>query len=287
MLLRQCISSFHVRCFSSLSTTSKVTQKLAFVSDIHLEKRQTIPKIQSLTTSSPIHGLALLGDIGNPFDPNYFRFLYNCSNQFEHVYLLAGNHEYYHSQKKIGHIRNLKPMVTDQIHQVVNNINYIIGNQNICFLDNDVAQLPNNNVLLGSTLWSHYNVFSKGKGKTPKYLVDFNQFVNKEHFTSKKWLKKTLENNKNDRNNIVVMTHYIPTFQLVHSDFHDSLRPSFIEYDDQNRFYTNLEHLMGPPIHKWICGHSHRNMKVEINQTKLEINAQHKVDELPISYVDL
>ena len=190
-LLFQCFRKFSSSTKSYITNLIPNTGKLAFVSDIHLEKRKgLVPKLYSKDPEiniSDYHGIALIGDIGNPFDENYARFLCNCSNQFKNVYLLSGNHEYYHKSR---HINYLKQYVNNQIMDVIYCINHNVGNQNIIYLNNDTVDIDGtNNRIIGSTLWSHYNVYSKGVN-TPKYIVNFNKFVNRQHFESKKYIKE-------------------------------------------------------------------------------------------------
>lgn len=44
--------------------------------------------------------LALLGDIGNPCLVNYGYFIDYYSKLFEHILIIAGNHEYYSGKKE-------------------------------------------------------------------------------------------------------------------------------------------------------------------------------------------
>lgn len=64
-------------------------QGLQIASDLHLEFGQHV----NITPHAPL--LALLGDIGAPFQPHYADFLSTQSKQFEQVFVLLGNHEYY------------------------------------------------------------------------------------------------------------------------------------------------------------------------------------------------
>lgn len=63
---------------------------LQYVSDIHLEKRLILPLIPRIATH-----IALLGDIGNPYQKSYADFLKKCSYEWEGVIVIAGNHEYF------------------------------------------------------------------------------------------------------------------------------------------------------------------------------------------------
>ena len=62
------------------------------MSDIHLELRNNIPTIKPIDDNSY---LALCGDIGNPFLPQYNKFLGIHSKLFVHILIVSGNHEYY------------------------------------------------------------------------------------------------------------------------------------------------------------------------------------------------
>lgn len=291
-LLSRCFRRFSSDtkpCIKNLIDLTPNTVKLAFVSDIHLEKRNTVPKLYSKdleTHISDYQGVALIGDIGNPFDKNYARFLYNCSNQFKNVYLLSGNHEYYHKSR---HINYLKSFVNNQIIDVINHINDIVGNKNIIYLNNNVVDIGGtNHRLIGSTLWSHYNVYSKGKN-TPKYIVNFNNFVNRQHFESKRQIEIEINKSKSLEKDVTVLTHYMPTIELIHDKFMSYVKPSYYEHKDQNRYYTNLEYLFGDPVKYWLCGHSHLNIEKEINDTKLRMNAQpnKRNNNIPLSYIEI
>jgi hypothetical protein len=286
--------SFLSRYFRKFSNSTQFipkpnTVKLAFVSDIHLENRyDLVPKLYSVPEIhlSDYHGIALIGDIGNPFDNNYTQFLYNCSNQFKNVYLLSGNHEYYHKSR---HINYLKSFVDNQIIDVINHINDIVGNKNIIYLNNSVADIDGtNHRLIGSTLWSHYNVYSKGKN-TPEYIIKFNNFVNRQHFESKRQIEIEINKSKLLEKDITVLTHYMSTIELVHDKYMKYIKPSYYEYEDQNRYYTDLEYLFGDPVKYWLCGHSHLNIEKEINGTKLKMNAQpnKRKHNIPLSYIEI
>ena len=92
--------------------------KLAFVSDIHLERiywGTDYPrfKIEQIERVDNIEGIALLGDIGNPGYDNYHKFLAYCSELFKNVYLISGNHEYFLKGRSVFNIKNI---VTSRIN---------------------------------------------------------------------------------------------------------------------------------------------------------------------------
>lgn len=85
-----------------------MTTKLQYVSDIHLETHNNNTSTELFKTilkpSAPY--LALCGDIGYPGAPLYESFLKYCSDNFEHVFYVAGNHEYYNDSKAIKYLKN-------------------------------------------------------------------------------------------------------------------------------------------------------------------------------------
>jgi hypothetical protein len=118
------------------------------ISDCHLElvkdKAILLPKI---TPRAP--GLVLAGDIGNPYKKNYSMFLETCSKGWDHVFVVAGNHEYYsHSA------RRLMSEIDEKIRSVCSQF------PNVTFLQKDVFYLkdpgdPNKSIaVVGATLWT-------------------------------------------------------------------------------------------------------------------------------------
>nr|AEX62620.1 putative metallo-dependent phosphatase [Moumouvirus Monve] len=78
---------------------------LKYASDLHLEHLDNIykPKIIELwnfnTSEKDEYFLALVGDIGNPFQKNLELFLENVSSKYSLVFYIPGNHEYYNLDK--------------------------------------------------------------------------------------------------------------------------------------------------------------------------------------------
>ncbi|MCJ7636971.1 MAG: metallophosphoesterase [Nitrososphaeraceae archaeon] len=123
------------------------------------------------------NNLALLGDIGHPDKKNYEEFLQYTSLNFERVFLIAGNHEYWNSGPNTNKI----------ISEITSKFN------NIEFLNNSQTHLDQYSIL-GTTLWS-------------------NAKIHKTHFDqSLLWLEKeiTLSNEPT-----IVLTHHLPSFKLI------------------------------------------------------------------------
>ena len=154
---------------------SRKYNTLQYISDIHLESQSEFPLLPVRSKN-----LALIGDIGNPFKNNYADFLKYTSDNYERVFIVAGNHEYWHHGKT-------HQIVNDQIHSIVQKLS------NVEYLNNSQTEL-NNYIILGTTLWTPNNY----------------PFLHQECLS---WLNKSIEKNYNKK--IIVLTHYLPSFKLI------------------------------------------------------------------------
>lgn len=234
--------------------------KFQVVSDLHLEFGKPI----ELTPRAKY--LLLCGDIGYPEQDSYKEFLKSCSKKFEWVFYVAGNHEYYQSWKR--DIQKIKTM-----NEIEQEISYIVKNvgHNIHFLNNSYYDLYDLSVtdeplrIVGSTLWSHL------EPNVPK-INDTNQIynyklknigyeeINHLHRKAVEFIEGQLVSSKK----LLVMTHHLPTEQLVLPKYKNNIYNS--------HFYTNLEHLIKDPIVAWCCGHSHGYNECKINSVELYLN---------------
>jgi predicted phosphohydrolase len=220
------------------------------MSDIHLEYRRALVDIPVISKN-----LVLAGDIGDPFKDNYREFLVKCSDDYEDTFIIPGNHEYWGSDMD---------RTDDQIDLVVNRFN------NVHLLKNAVVE-ADNITFIGCTLWSkilkepvnrrgdEHNIMIDGRNVTWNDL-------NRLHSDDVQWLTTALQKYNSKRT--VVVTHHIPTYKLLHP-YYDV--PKY--KNDHDRFYTDLEHLIKPPIKVWIAGHSHCVMGIELNGVSLQINS--------------
>lgn len=223
----------------------KTKFKLQYLSDVHLEYKYKVPRIKKQANN-----LALLGDIGNPFTTKYHDFIYQASNEFEKVFLIAGNHEYWHN-KSISHT-NYKIM---DICSKFNNVNFM----------NNQYYLNNNILILGSTLWS--NIYKSNhliKGDNKYINISCNE-LNHLYNNCINWLKKEIKNNQDK--DIIILTHFVPTFKLIEDKYKTK---HFKKYND--RFTTNLDYMIKKPIIAWLCGHSHSVIESNLDNAYIGIN---------------
>lgn len=229
--------------------------KIQIFSDIHLEfaslsacqdGRYTWPHIPVLGEA-----LCLLGDIGYPDDEGYQMFLLECADRWEHVFFLAGNHEFYNQPDVDTTIALMEEIASRR--------------ENLHFLNRttvDVGEWT----FAGCTLWSSIQERNKGlmeasvndyhriKMKLPpgsKYsyrllaVDDTNAF----HKRDVAWLQEQIDIAKKANRELVVLTHHAPTPR-------NTIDPSDpVELLEMSA--TDLEDLLGPPIALWGYGHTH------------------------------
>lgn len=222
--------------------------KIQYISDIHLEfyKNEEIVKI---IPSAPI--LCLCGDIGYPEDKKYDIFLEWSSKNYEKVFLITGNHEYYNKKKSIKEINDI-------IQTKVN------LHSNITFLNNKIEEY-HGYTFIGCILWSsipfgikryelnQFNDFKKIKSMS---IENYNIL----HLKDLLFLKRSLTDNKN----IICLTHHLPSLELISEKYKDS--------DLNYMFASNLNYLITENIKLWICGHSHDGNTKIINEVICTLN---------------
>jgi len=271
--------------------------KIQFVSDIHLETHHNTSKSifeKILKPSAPY--LALCGDIGYPGAQLYEPFLEYCSKNFEHVFYIAGNHEFYNDTKAIKYLKTKqfieKSVSEDELRRIsarfpreppedrVKTIREICKKYtNIHFLDKEIFQIPNTDiVVVGCTLWSKL-------GMNPFMLPQFNDFQricedkdtllrprtyddwNEEHV---EFLGNTLTKIQNESPDlkVVVLTHHCPTYDIIIEKY------SVDDPDNMNSFFANKDLVspFGKNVKAWICGHTHGCKTIDVNGTIVATN---------------
>jgi hypothetical protein len=238
--------------------------RIKLLSDLHLEHLYPTEMI------SPGSGeiLILAGDIltAKSFKTNgylhdiYARFLTECSDKFDRVLYVLGNHEHYgycfdHTEDKI---RDNLP-------------------DNIILLHNNKIIIENW-VFLGATFWTDHN------RENPIYMMENNMRMNDyssirissnyrklnaddtllEHKKSKEYFEQELQNHKDD--NVFVVTHMTPSHQSIHEEYRAaSLNSAFVSDLDN----WILGH---PQIKYWAHGHVHNSFDYTIGDCRVICN---------------
>ncbi|KNC56353.1 Ser/Thr protein phosphatase [Thecamonas trahens ATCC 50062] len=121
--------------------TPDTALRIQLISDVHTEFFDEWREL--LIPAAPV--LALLGDIGLVYQDKYREFVLEQTTRFEHVILLAGNHEYY--ADKTG------ACPKQSVSQILASMTALAGEaDNLHFLDNAVLDLGVFRIA-GTTLW--------------------------------------------------------------------------------------------------------------------------------------
>lgn len=233
------------------------------VSDCHIERRKSIPKIEPLAEY-----LFLAGDIGHIEDHKYKLFMDYVSDNWKKIVIVLGNNEYYSKSKSYDELLSeYREFFEDY--------------ENIFLLEKESIKLDRYTVY-GATLWSKlsYEDFNRScreikrleNGKLVKIGL---RELNRKFFESKSWL---LSNYKQDEPTIVI-THYPMT-----------LAESFIRprrFKDEPIEYLHefgSDYFLPKPKSKMVCisGHthfSHNFISIDLDGVKYISNQMGYPDE--------
>ncbi len=230
--------------------------KIQYVSDLHLE----FPENQKFLKKFPIKPagdvLILAGDIVPLVSLDNFNYFFDrLSHDFEAVFWIPGNHEYYHYDLALKS-GSFKKRIRENI--------WLLNNQEILF---------RNCRLIFSTLWSHIspqNALPIQQNLNDFRLIKFNgkpytpKIFNNLHKQNRKFIEERLKQ-KSDLQSIVV-THHVPTF----INYPEQYRNSSIN----EAFSVELYDLISAEQpNYWIYGHHHFNTAdFRIGNTRLLTN---------------
>ncbi|KAJ6254987.1 ser/thr protein phosphatase superfamily [Anaeramoeba flamelloides] len=260
---------------------------LQIASDLHIEMFyvEKLPSEFSSFVKPNADFLALLGDIGDPDEESYFNFLTEMSENFQEVFVVSGNHEYYRQKRN-----NKKKKNFDSTNEAIDKICSKIEKGNVKFLNNISVQviLKNRVVrILGCTLWSHIPENNREiiKLRLTDYRVIYQddeekittKFTQKLHLESVDWIKKNLLLSKTlKEEQVIVLSHHCPTLQKVAKE-DDLLKPIV------NAFASDLESFFAiknsffmkkknTNLKLWACGHTHHCFDFVLKGTRILSN---------------
>lgn len=231
--------------------------KIQYASDLHLEfsDNSNYLKRNPLKPSGDV--LVLAGDIGYLNDDNFNKhpFWDYVSNNYQQVIVGVGNHELYKNY-------DLAQIPHGLVCSIRNNVN--------CYY-NAVVQIANYNLIV-STLWAKIPL--EDAYQTERGVSDFQRILynekrltfdnfNREHDNCFLFIKNAVK--ESNAKHIIVVTHHVPSFQLVSPDFAGS--------KINGAFTVELgQYIESSKIEYWIYGHSHRNIDKMIGNTRCVSN---------------
>lgn len=222
--------------------------KIQSASDLHLEFPQNRKYLEMNPIKPVTPYLVLAGDIdvfrhGRVSHPKAFEYY---ADNWEQVFIIPGNHEYYSAGGKASDISN------------ATHIDYHVAD-NVRYLNNTKVELGGVELYF-STLWSFLQ-----NSMIERYIADFRtcRFKNKKYnyhhhndFFEKsiKWLDEELSKPKN--NPRLVVSHFVPSQA---TDGYPSLNDAHSQI--MKGYFTAQidEYLEKWPIDYWIYGHNHWN----------------------------
>ncbi|KAL0488538.1 hypothetical protein AKO1_015763 [Acrasis kona] len=251
---------------------------LQIASDLHLEFTRKDFDIKKIGNC-----LALVGDIGVAAKNTYEPFIKKQSDLFEHVFVLAGNHEYY------GQEYNAANSDIKSICGKYSNVHFL---QQSSFLYEDGSDKPIR--VLGCTLWS--NVPPNCEDKVLSYLNDYRVIkikeegeevrkltvrdTNRMHQEDLNWLKNEIESAKQRGERVVVLTHHAPLDKGTSAPQYE------VETNlARTAFATDLQSMIcSKNMELWAYGHTHYNNEIEMKGTFVVSNQAGYSNERGVNY---
>lgn len=180
--------------------------RIQVYSDLHMEFYKSYPRIPC---NSPY--LFLAGDIGKLSDDNYKDFIDYCSNKWEKVVVVLGNHEFYHAKK-------------DYFSLLDDYKDFFSLYNNVFLLEKEGIMLEDYCVL-GCTMWSFidpsYEPIVNCTKKVKRVITHEDgtkitvgmgpKFNNQLHNESKQWLLDAYE----PSSKTIIVTHHPITHEHV------------------------------------------------------------------------
>lgn len=231
--------------------------RIQYASDLHLEFSDNYSYLKQNPLKPAGDILILAGDIGYLNDDNYSKhpFWDWASDNYQQVIVAVGNHELYKYYDLAKMPRGIVCSIRDNVK---------------CYYDT-VVRVENVDFII-STLWAKIPL--EEAYLTERGVSDFHRILcngetltwdnfNREHDKCFSFIQN--EVSKSIAEHIVVVTHHVPSFQLV--------APEFFRSKINGAFTVELEeYIKHSPVAYWIYGHSHRNIDKVIGKTQCVTN---------------
>lgn len=240
--------------------------RFQFVSDVHAEcYNHPLPAIPRI---API--LVLAGDIGRPTSSTYRAFLAANAALYDHVIVIAGNHEYYQGQKPAA--------LCEDIPGVIRAVTSALPN--VHFLDRSSVDIGGVR-FLGTTLWTRLDE-GDARNNAQMYMSDYGsiyaaaaasaddgapqrrrkvvniraEHTDAWHHEQSAWLRQAIAESPLPT---VVVTHHCPHPDLLRKKQREDATFA-------HAYYTALPpaDFFRRPVVCWVSGHAHNAMSFYI-----------------------
>lgn len=243
---------------------SGVPFRLQFVSDLHAEFLAPGYKdlhVRRLLPEPQAPFIALLGDIGYPFESGYASVIAHCAANWEQVFVLLGNHEYYQGSKHriMSDVELQVQCICEKYANVTCAIDHLrVDLDGVCMLfttlwsDLGVACEERNVVVEGMNDYQKIWVSSDSGFSRPRRLRAAD--VQRRHLEARDWLEGQIAANDAAAVNTVVLTHHAPSMLFARGG------PLAAAYA------SSLESLMKANVVAWLFGHVHENFEAWLGE---------------------
>lgn len=220
--------------------------QIQVVSDLHFEINDGNVE-DAIIPSAPI--LLIAGDTCPVLLWSFQNFIGWVSVNFDFVFLVAGNHEYYQN--------NL--IATDKAIRDITKTY-----KNVFFLQQSEVILGDV-VFMGCTLWSY--IPYEFKRIIPMFVNDFKvitdmniQKYDKMFSSNVKWLQERTAHHKENGKKVVVLTHHSPVIETGEAD--PRISSSFSRYGNSmmDCAYASNLNVLFPSCDLWVFGHTHKKI---------------------------
>ena len=209
--------------------------KLQILSDLHIETHEGTYEVKKSCNI-----LCLLGDIGLASQKKYRNFIKSQAQLFDHVFVIAGNHEYYDVKIELG------DQIIEETCSKVDNLHFL---NNSSFIIDNVR-------FIGTTLWSRIPI--KHYTEIMNRIADYERIrkhkisdTNRMHDKAVEFIENEIKLAKELNQKVVILTHHAPIFK--------SAAEHYLSKPTQHAYATPLEHLFENEEHvkMWGFGHTH------------------------------
>jgi predicted phosphodiesterase len=208
--------------------------RIQYVSDLHLETNH-IKNFESVIKPVAPY-LALVGDIGHINHFLYEPFLNYVSNNFEKVFYVPGNHEFYSN--------SFQPM--EEIEFEMKRLTYSFPN--VHYMNRKNYKIDELNVgIIGTPLWTPH--FSSKKIYINKKETLHPQYSNLMHQLDYTYIDEYCRRFARTYTSTVILTHFMPSYSLIPNKYQN--------YPRKENFASHSDFLFEHPIKCWIYGHTH------------------------------
>lgn len=218
--------------------------KLQYISDLHLEYRSEIPW-SKLQVCAP--NLALVGDVGHLHHRRYRELLEWANENFEHTFLVLGNHEFY-----------AQPLCFAEATV----LSVLKGLSRVHWLNRTTFDHPSKVRIAGATLWSAVTADCFQELRDRRIVLDEvkSPFTHNDYLTlheaDRSFFADTLAEAAVTSTPLVCLSHHAPLLEAS---------GDFGEHRLRCGFCTDLSELFQPPLRAWIHGHTHQSLRCQYN----------------------